>query len=153
MMCPRCEQFYKKYPLQDGDDGKEHRLKEGVFMGPVRCAFEKGIFNHDNWNCETMNVLRERCDYEFRDDTSAGSFGVIHIPDVEAGGPLQQGYIVMTWYKQRGTTGRAYVVNDDDEPAPLTLTTAEHVISKKSEKLGLPHETLGQIFSGRISKT
>lgn len=134
-MCPRCEQFYKKYPLQDGEDGKEHRIEEDYSMDPVKCAFEKGVFDHDNWNCETMNALRDRCDYQLRDDSSAGSIGVIHIPDVEAGGELQQGYIVMTWYKRRGKTGQAYVANDDDEPVPLTLKTAEYVISKKPKKV------------------
>lgn len=134
-MCPRCEQFYKKYPLQDGDDGKEHRIEEDYSMDPVKCAFEKGVFDHDNWNCETMNELRESCDYERRDDMSAASFGVIHIPDVNPGGELQQGYIVMTWYKHRGKTGQAYVMCDDDEPVPLTPKTAEYVLLQKRKKI------------------
>lgn len=134
-MCPRCEQFYEKYPLQDGEDGQEHQIAEDCFMAPVQCAFEKGIFDPNNWNCETMNELRDRCDYQLRDDSSAASFGVIHIPDVEAGGPLQQGYIVMTWYKRDRKTGQAYVMCDDDAPVSLTLKTAEYVISKKPKKV------------------
>lgn len=140
MMCQRCKKFYKRYPLRDGEDGKEHQIEEGVSMDPVQCAFEKGVFDHDNWNCETMNELRERCDYERRDDMSAASFGVIHIPDVEAGGKIQQGYIVMTWYKQRGKTGQAHVMCDDDVPTLLTLKTAEYVLSPKRKKAKNSHK-------------
>ena len=130
-MCQRCEIFYQKYPLQEGEDGREHRIDDVFSNSPVKCAFEKGKFDHDNWNCETMNQLREHCDFERRDDMSAACIGVIHIPDVKVEDLPQQGYIVMTWYKQRGKTGQSYVMCDDDVPEPLTLETAEYVLAQK----------------------
>lgn len=77
-----------------------------------------------------MNELRDRCDYEDRDDMSAASFGVIHIPENDDK-KIQKGYILMTWYKDRGTTGQAYVMCDDDKPQLLWLKTAEFVLKQK----------------------
>jgi len=60
------------------------------------CAFPRGVFSRDNWNCATMNALRylarER-GYISRDDLEAASIGVLR---------YSEGYIVMTWYKERG---------------------------------------------------
>lgn len=77
-----------------------------------------------------MNELRDRCEYEDRDDISAASFGVIHIPPSDDK-KIQRGYIVMSWYKDRGTTGQAYVMCDDYTPETLQLKTAEFVLTQK----------------------
>lgn len=96
-----------------------------------KCAFENGVFSTDNWNCATINKLREICSddfggkrtdttWEFRDDMSAGSFGCIWVPE----GDEQGFYIVMSWYKRRGRVAWAYRMCDDDEPRPITLDEA-----------------------------
>jgi len=59
-----------------------------------RCAFENGVFSGDNWNCGTMNVLRERAEQLgtiFRDDLAAGSIGCVPFE-----GPEDSGYVVMS---------------------------------------------------------
>ena len=84
---------------------------------PRKCAFsEMGRFMSDNWCCATMLKLRDSCVLEWRDDLSAASIGVVHIPD----GLEMQGYLVMTWYKARGGTPGAYVMHDDAQPVRLT---------------------------------
>ena len=143
--CQRCEKFYKKHPLKkEEDDRKRHRFNEVFSMGPVKCAFMRGKFSPKNWNCETMDELRDMCDYEDRDDMRAACIGVIRIPETDDQ-KIQAGYIVMSWYKNRGKTSQAYVMWDDDEPELLRLRTAEFVIeqsvrdkkrkSKKSKNL------------------
>ena len=83
-----------------------------------RCAFENGVFNPDNWDCATMNALRERAEElgtDFRDDMAAASIGYVPFESEDGAG-----YVVMTWYKDRGRTGQAIVMWDDEEPRPLT---------------------------------
>lgn len=79
------------------------------------CAFGKnGVFKQDNWNCATMNVLREFAEelgFYHRDDMNAGSIGFV---------PFEDGYIVMTWYKNRGATDNAWIHFLDDPPRPVT---------------------------------
>lgn len=105
-----------------------------------RCAFEHGVFTTDNWNCATMNELRALA-YEakaiaepvrdwqpgwaFRDDMAAASFGVLYVPETKRGGGY---YICMSWYKQRGKTGRAITMQDDSAPQLLTIEEAEDAI-------------------------
>jgi hypothetical protein len=84
---------------------------------PRKCAFSgDGIFLPDNWCCGTMLQLRDRCVWVHRDDLSAGSIGIVPIPD----GLELQGYLVMTWYKSRGSTPNAFVMWDDAQPTRLT---------------------------------
>lgn len=99
-----------------------------------RCAFDdNGIFNKDNWNCATMNKLRnisEELDKTTRDDNSCGSIG--YVPMVHDYAPDDfdtfGGYIVMMWYKERGKTGNALFMSDD-ETFPLTVQHAELAIT------------------------
>lgn len=134
--CNRCKEFYEKNPLKNG----EHIINEHYKMSPVKCAFPNGVFSWDNWNCETVNILRTLAgeddkDREYfhayhRDDMRSASIGVLIIPgeDTEEDDGTQQGYLIMTWYKSRGATGQAYVMCDDIKPEPLTLKTAEFII-------------------------
>ena len=87
-----------------------------------QCAFEDGIFNADNWNCATMNELRaiaENISISYRHDPNAASFGAV---------PFESGFIVMTWYKNRGKTGNAQVMWDDEPTKPLTEEIALEAI-------------------------
>ncbi len=105
--CPMCQQRGKNWSGSD----------------PV-CAFKTGIFSTDNWNCATVNELRDIatrrgvCD---RRDMDSASIGVV---------PIEEGYIVMTWYKERGRTGNALVMWDDEKERPLTLQDAEEAMRR-----------------------
>ena len=103
-----------------------------------KCAFVNGLFTTDNWNCATMNKLRDmtgepedksRADtFHFQDDMDAGTIGVLRVV-----GMKYSGYIVMTWYKRRGQVGQAMFMSDDDEPIKLTLDIAEDAIEASEE--------------------
>lgn len=126
MKCPLCEKFYNEYPLIDG----KHKLGEHIYSSPVICAFDnpEQSFNGDNWGCETMSCLRtivkgvndEGHLYFMRDDMCNGSIGVIPLPSDELG----TGYLVMNWYKNRGRTDKANIINEDDPIKRLSLETA-----------------------------
>lgn len=65
-----------------------------------------------------MNALRDRAEElrtTFRDDMAAASIGYVPLETDD-----YSGYVVMTWYKDRGRTGNALIVWDDEEPRPLT---------------------------------
>jgi len=93
------------------------------FATSRRCAFEGEAFSNDNWNCGTMNALREACVWSTRDDDQNACIGVVPLP----GNTTQSGYIVLSWYKERGCTGQAIVMDDDQPPKPLTLAVAQLV--------------------------
>ena len=116
-MCKECETRGKTW---EGSDPK--------------CAFLLDEFHTDNWNCATMNKLRNLCyDNGFykRDDNSAASIGVLHIPELDNA----YGYLIMTWYKSRGRVGKAVIMCDDEDPHTLTLVEAESIINSYSINL------------------
>lgn len=95
-------------------------------MATPTCAFTaRGAFRPSNWSCSTMLALREACAWRERDDLSAGSIGVVSVPDT---GAAPQGYLVLTWYKQRGTTPGAVILDSDGKQHRLTLKRAECVL-------------------------
>lgn len=96
-------------------------MKPPHFGSPRRCAFESGIFSTDNWQCATLNALRDLAIFSHRDDMENGSICVIPLPVND----IQQGYIVLSFYKDRGSVGRAIVMNDEEEPKVLTLQVAD----------------------------
>ena len=104
-----------------------------------KCAFENGVFSPDNWNCATMNRLREIAEElgtTMRDDNSCGSIGYVPLDADYAPDDFDtySGYIVMMWYKDRGKTGNA-VFMTDDETVPLTIRHAELAIKTYEEDL------------------
>ena len=107
--CPLCKQRGKTW---EGDNPK--------------CAFARFRFSFDNWNCATMNKLREIAEQiglKWRADLTCGSFGAVPFEGEE-----YQGYIVMTWYKERGTVSNAILVCDDEPTMELNLTIALEAI-------------------------
>lgn len=90
------------------------------------CAFTAEKFNTDNWNCATLNHLRDLAETVGKrwrlDDTS---FGVV--PAYDADGE-HAGYIALSWYKERGRTDQAYLFNGSDAPTPLTYQEAAAAI-------------------------
>jgi len=107
MACPRCAARGKTWPGSD-----------------PRCAFPSGTFDADNWNCATMNALRDAARetdslaYNGDEDTCA----VVGFP--EYGDEGHSGFVVLSWYKQRGNTAGATAIVDY-QPTPLTLPMAE----------------------------
>lgn len=94
--------------------------------GDPQCAFPRGVFRSENWNCATMNVLRVLArvyGLHYRDDLGPASIGAVPFESEE-----YQGYVVMTWYKNRGRTGMAVLMCDDREPEMLTLDIAMDAI-------------------------
>jgi hypothetical protein len=132
MKCPGCLKLYKRYPLKKGFHILYKRKNYSESMEKVRCAFKTKEFSGDNWNCQTMGKLRDIVEdknhYE-RDDSSAGSFGWLMIPEDFD----QRGYLVMSWYKNRGTTAQALVLNEGGVQK-LKLKTALKLIKYYSIK-------------------
>jgi hypothetical protein len=127
MKCRLCEKWYKEFPLTNKDGEEVHKIDEHCFSGRVMCAFEGPAFDEENWNCSTMNILRDIAEqfYVNRDDMNNASIGIIPIPEIEH---IRGGYIVMTWYKDRGATGQAYIMCDELKPVPLDKETAEATV-------------------------
>jgi hypothetical protein len=63
-----------------------------------QCAFLRGTFSDDNWNCATMNALRALADCA---ENQNEILGVVH---------CAAGYVVMAWCGNRGRTAVAHVV-------------------------------------------
>ena len=106
-----------------------------------RCAFESGVFDTNNWNCATMNALRDiayrekQFGYWYRDDNLNASIGIVHARELRPGTDDDlQGYLVMTWYKDRGRTGQAWLMDDDDVPRPIAQGEAEAFLRMYSEE-------------------
>lgn len=89
---------------------------------PRECAFTGYAFSDDNWNCATMNTLRALVEQEgLRVYGEDESLGVIRCPDSIGG------FLVLSWYKDRGRTSVAQFVSSMGVE-PLTLTIADTVI-------------------------
>lgn len=109
MSCKLCQKRGKTWK---GDDPK--------------CAFENGKFSSDNWACATMDELRGismQLDLHYRDDDGAGSFGAVPVVTDD-----DTGFVVMTWYKNRGRTSQAYVIWDIRGVSELTEEIALQAI-------------------------
>lgn len=119
MKCMACRQYdLKKSP--DDDAVK------------TTCAFEKASFNSDNWNCKTVDLVRDyfgeygddcglSAVYRWREDQS---IGMLDIPDIDwepesdrDGAPLS---LWVTWYKRRGRTEQMWLMYDDAPPRQPT---------------------------------
>jgi len=83
-----------------------------------KCAFENGVFDSDNFRCATMGILRDISNPTWCD----GQYASL-IPIVDEGR-----YVVLSWYKQRGRTEGAWVL-EDTEIKPLQLCVAEELVA------------------------
>jgi hypothetical protein len=140
MTCKLCKAYREQFPLNK--DGK-HELGNHIFSDAIECAFEYGYeFSTGNWNCQTMVALRELTGADESKEQHGtwlahddGRYAMLPIPSDSFYNPvLQDGAIVMSWYKARGRTGRALVLQDDNFPVPLTRDTAEFVLKAYAEK-------------------
>lgn len=120
-----------------GDDGfctlcRAQGRRASIYR--TRCAFRSGGFSPDNWNCGTANRLRSLLGdadesplgtWKWRNDDSAASFGCLFVPEYEGHAGF---YIVMAWYKGRGSTGRILRMRDEEPTRPLLLGDAAFAI-------------------------
>jgi hypothetical protein len=78
-----------------------------------------------------MRELRGAYIWDHRDHND-GSICVLPAGELRSTDPdnddVLLGYLVLTYYKNRGTTSGARLVNDDKPDAPLTLVVAEHIL-------------------------
>lgn len=84
------------------------------------CGFETGTFRTGNWNCATLNALR---DASYVTHANENKVGVI--PHHKEGD-----FILLLWYKNRGATMQAIYWADEGPPTPLTLAQAESVLKQ-----------------------
>lgn len=103
--CERCRKRGKTWP---GDD--------------PRCAFlGDGVFRAKNWNCATLNELRDWADIQetvvWSNDQNAA---VVTAP--RAGW-----HVVLGWYKRRGSTEWAGVLRESSM-TPLRIDEAEAML-------------------------
>ncbi len=96
------------------------------------CAFENTHFSDTNWNCATVNKLRDivyegqkkfpvNVDYRYCEDQK---YATIQIDDLDGvDGALA---LWMTWYKSRGRTEGAWLLFSDRPPR---LPTEKEIVS------------------------
>ena len=99
------------------------RLKDWHGDDP-KCAFAGGIFSGKNWNCATVNAIRDiinegnenrpGVDFQFCDDQK---YATLRVDELELGGALA---LWMTWYKSRGSTNGMWLMFSDQPPRPPT---------------------------------
>jgi len=108
MTCLHCKNRIKNW---NGDDPK--------------CAFEKNIFDSDNWMCATMSKLRgiaERHEVSYNEDQY---LAVIPIKD-------EATFLILSWYKHRGRIEGAWIV-DSALIRPLSEQEAYDIIEMYGE--------------------
>ena len=128
-LCELCKEFYRKYPLNK--DGY-HQLSPTTKMSKINCAFKTGIFSSNNWNCATMNKLRniaKKLDLHYRND-DIGSIGIVPVDIDEF-----NGFLILIWYKDRGQTEQAILLSGEQPPAMLTIDIATKIIKYWEKKL------------------
>jgi len=89
------------------------------FAQPRKCAWPGPDFDPANWNCATMNLVRQVA--EDAGVTFRGDDQTLCVLDGEAG------WLVLCWYKRRGRTSVCLWV-DDEQARPLRLEDAEHIV-------------------------
>lgn len=113
--CPRCLARGKTWPGSN----------------PV-CAFvANGPFTSENWNCATMNLLRDLGEGCVVGNAEAQQYCIV-LPVPRSEGDLPDGwpdFIVLGFYKRRGRTEGAWALAET-EMKPLRLEHAEAILSR-----------------------
>lgn len=89
------------------------------FGSEIKCGFKDGVFVGRDWNCRTLGELR-RIAYQSDRALRWNDQSIAVIPRGE------WGFIVLTYYKDRGATDRAYCA---EGCTPITLEQAEEAIA------------------------
>jgi hypothetical protein len=94
-----------------------------VCGSPIECGFTSdGSFRSQNWNCATLGELRQLA-WRNNRATRWDDVSICHVPLPEYGG-----FVVLSWYKNRGRTDGAFVICED-ECRPMTLADATTAIA------------------------
>jgi hypothetical protein len=119
MTCSRCQEAYA--------NGKPEN-----FESEPECAFKTDQFDSSNWNCQTMNELRELAEEHaiYSNDQWAAIIPIPEPKNDEERGSRVADFIILGWYKHRGRTEAAYMLNESTL-TPLTLEVAEKVLGGK----------------------
>ena len=132
MKCKLCREFEENHPF-------ENNKHKGTNLGSeINCGFENGEFVKDNWNCLTLSILRGICDddscgYASRDDMWCESINLLKLHRCEDNdGPA--GYLILTFYKNRGQTGNAIIVCGDCKEEKLKEEDALKIIEAYGKK-------------------
>ena len=98
------------------------------------CGFGGGSFDTGNWNCATVNAIRDICyegrklppgvDYQYCEDQKYATIKVDHID--ELGGSLA---LWLTWYKNRVRTDEMWLLFDGLPPRRPTWVECEAIIA------------------------
>jgi hypothetical protein len=104
-----------------------------------KCGFDAaGNFLTQNWNCATLNALRDLCREPRRGDVAGDVIGVSlwHDDDNVAVLPMPErpegghgGFMLVRWYKQRGRTDEVLVWRSYGSIRPATLGDVERVLA------------------------
>ena len=69
------------------------------------CGFPQGVFSDENWNCATLNDLRDAvADRQSREHCEEQSCVTVPISDCGE-------FLVLNWYKNRGRTDGCIVID------------------------------------------
>lgn len=109
---------------------------------PRKCSFKSEAFDGDNWACGTMirlRVLAEDHGSTMRNFWDS-SLGILPLPETIDEG---EGWLALTWYKNRGCTDTACVIRCSVEGwRPLTLEEAERIIGYYNDKEAQEHSSV-----------
>ena len=87
------------------------------------CGFTFDVFLNDNWNCATLNALRELVEGEDTSQVWNDDYNAAVIPG-------DGGFVLLRWYKNRGQTQDArWLEFGDEDPRPLTIRQAEETLA------------------------
>jgi len=111
--CPRCKAKYASKPELFGSD--------------PQCAFVTGEFDGENWQCATMDTLREINEEAVGYDGGSHGWNLDENACVLSAG--EGDFLLMSWYKRRGRTQWAQWLDGGTDPKPLTAEMAEQVIA------------------------
>lgn len=96
------------------------------FGSDRECAFATGIFHSKNWNCGTMNELRDVAEGEGTEEYYNDQHAIVLPGFPGPSGPAN--FIVLGWYKSRGRTEFGGVLAEY-AMQPLTLDVAERYLA------------------------
>lgn len=107
----------------------KERVKDWEGQDPI-CGFnEIGDFNKDNWNCAMLNKLRDIAEVEnFVTYNSANENRTATIPH-------DNGFLIASWYKDRGKTDLIFNINNANSVEYITLNNLYNIIDDIEEKL------------------
>lgn len=97
-----------------------------------KCAFMDGVFSPENWNCATVNGLRDMAkESVYNDDQNAALVSLINGI-----------YMVLSWYKSRGATEGIWLFREGGLH-PINLIEAESILNKDVKEIEFtPEATL-----------